>query len=188
MSLYPLPNRVWHLVSRLLGIETFLNFLRVSVSVSKIWVSKKVSVSGLKIFGLKKSLGIGLKNIWSRKKSRYRSRKYLVSKKSLSLGLENFGLKKSLGIGLDEIFWSRHSVLINCPFGRGCGVKSYLGNVQIDRTIFLKGPRLFVICCCGNIQSKRHSSAAVVGLPPVLAMAKKSIRIRNICNWIHLCI
>ena len=43
-------SRVWHLVSRLLGMETFLNFLRVSVSVSKIWVSKK-------------SLGIGLENI-----------------------------------------------------------------------------------------------------------------------------
>ena len=43
-------NRVWHLVSILLGIETFLNFLRVSVSVSKILVSKK-------------SLGIGLENI-----------------------------------------------------------------------------------------------------------------------------
>ena len=47
----PYPStRVWHLVSRLLGIETFLNFLRVSVSVSK-------------IFSQKKSLGIGLKNI-----------------------------------------------------------------------------------------------------------------------------
>ena len=42
--------RVWHLVSGLLGIETFLNFLRVSVSVSKFLVSKK-------------SLGIGLENI-----------------------------------------------------------------------------------------------------------------------------
>ena len=40
----------------------------------------------------KKSLGIGLENIWSQKKSQYRSRKYLVSKKSL--GLENFGLEK----------------------------------------------------------------------------------------------
>ena len=39
---------------------------------------------GLKNFGLEKSLGIGLK-----KKSRYRSRKYLVSKKSLGIGLEN---------------------------------------------------------------------------------------------------
>ena len=42
--------RVRHIVSRLLGIETFLNFLRVSVSVSKILVSKK-------------SLSIGLENI-----------------------------------------------------------------------------------------------------------------------------
>ena len=64
----------------------------------------------------KKSLGIGLENIWSQKKvsvsvskifslekkSRYRSRKYLVSKKSLGIGLENFGLKKSLGIGLEN--------------------------------------------------------------------------------------
>ena len=97
------PIRVWHLVSRLLGIETFLNFLRVSGSVSKILVSKK-------------SLGIGLENIWSwkkvsvsvsktfglEKKSRYWSRKDLVS-------------KKSLGIGLDEIFWSRHSVVIILP-------------------------------------------------------------------------
>ena len=74
----------------------------------------KVSVSGSKTFGLKKSLGIGLE-----KKSWYRSRKHLVSKKvsvlvskkSLGLGLENFGLKKSLGIGLDEIFWSRHLVV-----------------------------------------------------------------------------
>ena len=49
-----------------LSLKTRDNFLRVSVSVSKVLVSKK--------------------------KSRYRSRKYLVSKKCL--GLENFGLKK----------------------------------------------------------------------------------------------
>ena len=61
-SLCLLLSRVWHLVSRLLGIDTFLNFLWVLVSV-------------LKIFGLKKSLGIGLENF--------------VSKKSLGIGLEN---------------------------------------------------------------------------------------------------
>ena len=43
------------------------------------------------------SIGLGLKNFGLKKKSQYRSQKYLVS-------------KKSLGIGLDEIFWSRHSV------------------------------------------------------------------------------
>ena len=61
-----------------------------------------------------------------KKKSRYRSRKHLVSKKSLGIGLENIWSrkkvsvsvskilvsKKSLGIGLDEIFWSRHSVTV----------------------------------------------------------------------------
>ena len=87
----------------------FLTFAKVSVSVSK-------------TFGLEKSLGIGLENIWSKKKSRYRSRKHLVSKKSLGIGLENIWSqkkvsvskilvsKKNLGIGLDEFFWSRHSV------------------------------------------------------------------------------
>ena len=43
----------------------FLNFLRVSVSFLKILVSKK-------------TLGIGLENIWSRKKSQYRSGKISV--------------------------------------------------------------------------------------------------------------
>ena len=46
---------------------------------------------------VKKSLGISLENIWSRKKVSVSVTKILVSKKSLS-------------IGLDEIFWSRHSV------------------------------------------------------------------------------
>ena len=87
----------------------FLTFAKVSVSVSKKFGLKKVSVSVSKTFGLEKSLGIGLENIWSRKKSRYRSRKYSVSKKvSVSKILVS---KKSLGIGLDEIFWSRHSVI-----------------------------------------------------------------------------
>ena len=62
----------------------FLTFALVSISVSK-------------TFGLKKSLGIGLENIWSRKKVSVMVSKILVS-------------KKSIGIGLDEIFWSRHSV------------------------------------------------------------------------------
>ena len=78
----------------------FLTFAKVSVSVSK-------------KFGLKK-------------KSRYRSQKHLVSKKSLGIGLENiwsrkkvsvsvsktFGLEKSLGIGLENI-WSRKKVLVS---------------------------------------------------------------------------
>ena len=93
----------------------FLTFAKVSVSVSKKFGLKKVSVSVSKTFGLEK-------------KSRYRSRKHLVSKKSLGIGLENIWSrkkvsvskilvsKKSLGIGLDEIFWSRHSVIIIALF------------------------------------------------------------------------
>ena len=66
----------------------FLTFAKVSVSVSKkiwsqkslgiglenIWSRKKVSVSVSKIFGLEKSLGLGLENFGLEKKSRYRSR------------------------------------------------------------------------------------------------------------------
>ena len=76
---------MWHLVSRLLGIETFLNFLRVSVSVSKILVSKKSLGIGLENFGLKKSLGIGLEN-FGLKKSLSNNLKKIV--------LKNLGLKK----------------------------------------------------------------------------------------------
>ena len=42
------------------------------------------------------SIGLGLENFGLEKKSRYRSRKYLVSKKSLSIGLENIWSRKSI--------------------------------------------------------------------------------------------
>ena len=97
----------------------FLTFAKVSVSVSKKFGLKKVSVSVSKTFGLEK-------------KSRYRSRKLLVPKKSLCIGLENIWSrkkvsvlvskilvsKKSLGIGLDEFFWSRHSVPLMAQISR----------------------------------------------------------------------
>ena len=82
----------------------FLTFAKVSVSVSK---KKKVLVSVSKTFGLKKksryrsrkhlvskkSLGIGLENIWSRKKFRSRSRKFWSQKKvSVSVSMKFFGL------------------------------------------------------------------------------------------------
>ena len=38
------------------------------------------------------SIGLGLENFGLEKKSRYRSRKYLVLKKSLGIGLENIWL------------------------------------------------------------------------------------------------
>ena len=75
---------------------------------------------GLENFGLKKKSRYRSRHIWSQKESRYRSRKHLVLKKSLGIGLENIWSgkkvsvskilvsKQSLGIGLDEIFC--HSV------------------------------------------------------------------------------
>ena len=86
-SIYLVATRVWHLVSRLLSIETFFQFFE-SIGLC------------LENFGLEKSLGIGLENIWSWKKVSILVSKILVS-------------KKSLGIGLDEFFWSRHSVIYN---------------------------------------------------------------------------
>ena len=83
----------------------FLTFAKVSVSVSKKFGLKKVSVSVSKTFGLEK-------------KSWYRSRKHLVSKKSLGIGLENiWSQKKSLGISLEKI-WSQKKSRYR-SFGKG---------------------------------------------------------------------
>ena len=83
-------------VSRLPGLETFANFLVVSVSVSENLVSKKKSrYRYRKIWSRKKSLGIGIdkfglvrkvsvsvsENLVSEKKSRYRSQKIWSRKK-----------------------------------------------------------------------------------------------------------
>ena len=74
----------------------------------------------------KKSLGIGLENIWSQKKSRYRSRKHLVSKKSLGIGLKNIWSQKKVSVSVSKIFglekksqsrsrkfWSRKKVSVS---------------------------------------------------------------------------
>ena len=86
-QMYP-PTEFDISVSKLLGFETFLFFLMVSVSVSE-------------NFGIEKSIGIGFGKIWYRKKYRYRFRKILVSKKvsvlkNLILVSKNFGIKKSI--------------------------------------------------------------------------------------------
>ena len=52
-----------------LGLETFANFLRVSVSVSENLVSEKKSRYRFqKMWYRKKSIGFGFGKIWSRKK------------------------------------------------------------------------------------------------------------------------
>ena len=58
------------------------------------------------------SIGLGLENFGLKKKSRYRSRKYLVSKKSLGIGLENMWSRKKSRIGLKN-------------FGLGNGLKEF---------------------------------------------------------------
>ena len=76
-------------VSKKSGLEKSL-----SLGLKKFRLEKALSL-GLKKFSLKKSLGIRHENIWSRKKkSQYRSRKYLVSKKVSVSVSKTFGLKK----------------------------------------------------------------------------------------------
>ena len=85
-----------------LGLETFVKFSRVSVSVSD--------------------------NLVSEKKSRFRFGKNFVSEKSLGFGFGKFGLGKKVSVsekfGLGKKsrypfrskFWYRHSVAITDPF------------------------------------------------------------------------
>ena len=98
-------------VSRLPGLETFANFLVVSVSVSenlvsekksryryrKIWSRKKSLGFGIGKFGLGKKVSVSVStNLVSLEKSRYRYRKIWSRKKSLGIGLRKFGLGKKL--------------------------------------------------------------------------------------------
>ena len=88
------------------GFETFPCFLWYRYRFRNFLVSKKVSVSVSKNFGIGKSIGFGFGNFWYRKKYRYRFRKILVSKKVSVLVSKNFGIEKSIGIGFEK-FWSQ---------------------------------------------------------------------------------
>ena len=71
----------------------FLTFAKVLVSVSKtLGLKKKSQYRSRKHLVSKKSLGIGLENIWSQKKVSVSVSKIFGLEKSL--GLENFGLEK----------------------------------------------------------------------------------------------
>ena len=95
-------------VSKLLGFETFANFLRVSVSVSENLVSEKKSrYQFRKIWYRKKSLGIGFGKFGIGKKSRYRFWKIWYRKKSLGIG---FGKKVSVSVSV-KILVSSFSAL-----------------------------------------------------------------------------
>ena len=88
-------NRVWHLVWRLLGMETFFIFWEYRYRSRKISVSVSVS----KIFGPKKSLGIGLKN--------------LGLKKSFSISYKNLGLKKVSVLVSKDLVSKKVSVMVS---------------------------------------------------------------------------
>ena len=84
-------------VSKLLGFETFANFLRVSVSVSENLVSEKKS-------------RYRFRKIWYRKKStRYLFRKFGIGKKS-RYPFRKFGIRKKSRYRFRSNFWYRHSV------------------------------------------------------------------------------
>ena len=68
-------------------------------------VSKKVSDSVSKNFGIGKSFGIGFEKIWYRKKYRYWYRKKIGIEKSIGFGIEkNWYRKKNLDL-VSFIFW-----------------------------------------------------------------------------------
>merc|ERR1712223_2062385 len=93
-------------VLKLLGFETFANFLKVSVSVSE--------------------------NLVSEKKSRFRFRKNLVSEKSLGFGYGKFGfgkkvsvsVSKKFGLGKKSRFRFWKKVLVSVSKKIGLGKKS----------------------------------------------------------------
>ena len=53
------------------------------------------------------SIGLGLENFGLEKKSQYRSQKYLVSKKSLSIGLENIWSQKKVSVSVSKTLVSK---------------------------------------------------------------------------------
>ena len=85
----------------------FLTFAKVSVSVSKKSGLKKVSVSVSKTFGLEK-------------KSRYQSQNHLVSKKSLGIGLENIWSRKKVFVSVSMKFFG---LVTQCRSGLNQSIK-----------------------------------------------------------------
>ena len=97
-----------------LGLETFANFLRVSVSVSENLVSEKKSRYRFqKIWYWKKSLGIGFGKLGIGKKSRYRFRKIWYRKKSLGIGFGKFGIGKKVSVSVSKNLVSEKKVSVS---------------------------------------------------------------------------
>ena len=83
------------------GSQKFFVTIKVSVSVSKLFGLEKVSITVSKIWVSKKSLGIGLENLGLKKSLNHN--KCFKCEKSDSIGVDRFGLKKvSLCKGLEK--------------------------------------------------------------------------------------
>merc|ERR1712116_82362 len=90
-------------VSKLLGFETFANFLRVSVS--KNLVSEKSLGFGFRKFVIGKKVSVSVsENLVSEKKTRYRFRKIWYWKKSLGIGFGKFGIGKKVSVSVSVKF------------------------------------------------------------------------------------
>ena len=99
INVYPVAE-IDILVSKLLGFETFANFLGFWFRFQKILSRKKVLVSVSE-------------NLVSEKKSRFRFRKKLVSEKSLGFGFGKFGLGRKVSVSVSEKIWSRKKVSVS---------------------------------------------------------------------------
>ena len=86
-----------------LGLETFANFLRVSVSVSENVVSeKKYRFRFRKNLVSEKSLGFGFRKFGIGKKSRFRFRKIWSRKKSIGFGFGKIWSRKKVSVSVSE--------------------------------------------------------------------------------------
>ena len=96
-------GRVWHFgfeTSRFRNFSNYFDGIGIGFEIfwyrkkyrywfRKILVSKKVSVSVSKKFGIEKSIGIGFEKLWYRKKYRYRFRKKIGIEKNLNQFQQN---------------------------------------------------------------------------------------------------
>ena len=89
-------------VSKLLGFETFANFLKgFGFGLGEFGFGKKSQFWFRKIWSRKKSLGFGFEEVGVRKKSRFRFRRIWSRKKGFVL--ENLVSKKSHGFGFGKL-------------------------------------------------------------------------------------
>ena len=92
-----------------LGLETFANFWRVSVSDRENWSCKKSRFWFRKIWSQKKIIGFGFRDLVSEEKYWFRFQK-IWSRKKVTV-LENLVSEKKYRYHLRLKFWYRYSVL-----------------------------------------------------------------------------